>query len=177
MSNPTFAPRVRTCPVCKEVGALEHVALLLYAEDGTHLPTKPVTEYLRSLGMAGSPQKLYNRVLSHRKHIDRWLARGGHVIPAASDDNVIRIPPPTGPQRWIDVQQKAMDLGNDALADLNARMAAGELETRELLALAKLGVGTANTRGRMEQQGRALNGIDRLLQLAAGGLGTPLSEG
>lgn len=172
MSNPTLAPRVRTCVVCKEVGALEHVALLLYDADITHLPTKPVTEYLRSLGMAGTPQVLYNRAVAHRKHVDRWMARGGHVIPADADGGVVRVIPAMGPQRWLDVNQSAMDLGNEALRDLNARLASGELETRDVIALAKLGVGAANTRGALEQKGRALNGIDRLLQLAAGGLST-----
>lgn len=177
MSNPALAPRVRTCSICKEVGALEHVALLMYDEDGKRLPGGPVMDYLRSIGMAGSSQKLYSRIGSHRKHIDRWLERGAHVIPAAQEDNVVRIPASTGPVRWLDAQQNAIDLGNDALRELNVRLASGEMETKEVIALAKLGVGAANQRGNLEQKGRALSGIDRLLELAAGGLGQANREG
>lgn len=169
--NPALAPRSRTCKLCREVSALEDVALRLYDEQGRHLRTKPVIEYLRSIGMTGTPQKLYNRVVTHRKHIDRWLTRGATVLPMNVESGVTRIPAESGPVRWIDAQQNAIDLGNEALRDLNVRLASGELETREVIALAKLGVSAANTRGAMEQRGKALNGIDQLLRLAAGGVG------
>ncbi len=175
--NPALAPRVQRCAVCKAVSALEHVAILLYDEDGEKLPTRPVLAYVRSIGMGGSPQKLYNQVISHRNHIDRWLERGGIVTPAHVESEVQKIPPAMGPQRWIDVQQNAIDLGNEALRDLAVRLQSGALETNEVVALAKLGVNAANTRGAMEQKGKALNGIDKLLQLAAGGLGLTPSEG
>jgi hypothetical protein len=177
VSNPALAPRVRTCRICKEVGALEHVALLMYTADGGKLPPKPVTEYLRSIGMSGTPRQLSIRVGAHRKHIDRWLSYGAPLPPAAADDGVIHVPAPTGDQRWIDVNQNAMNIGNDALRDLNVRLASGEMETKEVIALAKLGVNAATNRGALEQKGRALNGIDRLLQLAAGGVGNVPQEG
>lgn len=174
--NPALAPRAQRCVLCREVGAIEHVALLLYDEDLGKLPTRPAIEYLRSLGSSGSPQTLYNRIIRHRNHIDRWLERGAKVIPAAIDNGVQRIPPPTGPVRWIDAQENAIALGNDAIRDLNVRLASGELETRDVIALAKLGVGAANVRGGMEQKGKALNSIDQLLRLAAGGVGRPAEE-
>jgi hypothetical protein len=166
--NPALAPRTRTCRVCREVAAIEDVAFRLYDERGRHLPTRGAVEYLRSLGATGSSQALYNRVITHRKHIDRWLLRGAPVVPMQIEDGITRIPEPTGPTRWLDAQQNAIDLGNEALRDLRARLAAGDLETRDVLALAKLGVNAANTRGAMEQKGRALNQVDALLKLAAG---------
>jgi len=171
MTNPTLAPRVRACAICKEVQAVEHVALLMYDEDGNRLPTKPVTEYLRSIGMTGTPNALTGRVATHRKHIDRWIERGSKVIPATHDDGITRIGPQMGSQRWIDVNQNAMDIGNDALRDLAARLDSGEMSTSDVIALARIGVGAATTRGALEQKGKALTGIDRLLQLAAGGVG------
>jgi hypothetical protein len=170
MTNPTMAPRARACVICKQVTAVEHVTLLMYDEDGNRLPPKPVIDYLRSIGMTGTPKTLDQRVISHRRHIDKWIARG-KVIPMEYEGAVAHIPPTIGNTRWIDAQQNAIDLGNQALRDLAARLDSGEMNTSDILALAKLGVGAANTRGAMEQKGKALNGIDRLLQLAAGGLG------
>lgn len=164
-----MAPRDRTCVVCKQVSAIEHVALLLWDEEGNRLPPKAAHEYVRSIGMDGPRKTIENRVASHRKHVEAWIARGGVVRPLHDEGNVVRIPPKTGPQRWIDVQQNAMDLGNDALRELHVRLASGDMDTKDMVALAKLGVGAANTRGQMEQKGKALNGIDKLLKLAAGG--------
>lgn len=176
VGNPAMAPRARTCLICKEVQALEDVAFRLYDEKGRHLPTRPVIEYLRSIGIVGSPQKLYNRVITHRKHLDRWLLRGAVVSPLHIDEGISRIPEPAGPIRWLDAQQNAIDLGNEALRSLAARMASGELEVRDEIALAKLGVSSANVRGAMEQKGKALSSIDQLLRLAAGGVGTEARE-
>lgn len=167
--NPALAPRVKACTVCREVAAVEHVTMMLYDEDGGHLPASGAIDYVRSIGMAGSNQSLYAKIATHRKHVDAWIARGSPLAPVDGESGVVRIPPPAGPTRWIDAQQVAMDLGNDALRDLRARMDAGTLDTRDMIALAKLGVTTANVRGQMEQRGKALSGIDRLLQLAAGG--------
>jgi hypothetical protein len=152
------------------VSAIEHVALLMWDEELAALPAKPVTDYLKAIGMAGPPQTLGKRVQAHRKHVDAWLERGAVLAPAHADGNIVTVPPPSGPQRWIDVNQNAIDLGNDALRDLAIRLQTGEMETSEILALAKLGVNAANTRGAMEQKGKALTGIDKLLQLAAGGM-------
>jgi len=171
MTNPTLAPRARACTICTQVTAVEHVALLMYDPDGNRLPPKPVVDYLQSIGMTGAPKIIRRRVGSHRAHIDRWIERGAKVIPIAYEGVVAHIPPPTGNTRWIDAQQNAIDLGNEALRDLAARLDSGEMGTSDIIALAKLGVSAANTRGAMEQKGKALNGIDRLLQLAAGGLG------
>ena len=174
--NPSLAPRSRQCTVCREVAALEDIAFRLYDVEGRQLKTKPVIEYLRSIGMGGTPQALYNRVITHRKHIDRWLLRGAEVTPGLIDAGVTKIVGPTGPVRWIDAQQNAIDLGSEALRDLAARLESGELEAREVIALAKLGVSAANTRGTMEQRGKALNGIDQLIRLAAGGVNRPVEE-
>lgn len=175
--NAALAPRAKRCVICAEVQALEDVAARLYDEKGRHLRTRPVIEYLRSIGMGGSPQALYNRVITHRKHVDAWLLRGAPVVPMRVDEGLVRIPEPMGPTRWFDAQQNAIDLGNDALRDLNARLASGELDSKDVIALAKLGVSAANTRGAMEQKGKALNSIDQLLRLAAGGVGKPAPEG
>ena len=168
--NPSLAPRAASCVVCREVAAVEHVAMLMFSEDGSHLPLKAAASYIRSIGMAGSPQTLHNRALSHRRHIDAWIGRGGAVAPMDLESGISRVPAPAGPVRWLDAQQNAIDLGNEALRDLAARLSAGALESGEVISLAKLGVSAANTRGSMEQKGKALNGIDRLLQLAAGGV-------
>jgi hypothetical protein len=175
--NPALAPRVRTCSLCKEVQALEDVAIRLYDEKGRHLRTKPVAEYLRSIGMGGTPQAVYNRIVRHRKHIDAWLTKGAPVVPMQVDEGISRIPAPTGPTSWIDAQQNAIDLGNEALRDLAAQLASGAMETPDVIALAKLGVSAANTRGAMEQKGKALNSIDQLLRLAAGGMGKTAEGG
>ncbi|MEI6357968.1 MAG: hypothetical protein WCP53_12845 [Verrucomicrobiota bacterium] len=152
------------------MSAVEHVTMMLYHENGNHLPTAGAIGYIRSVGMAGTPQTLYGRVIAHRKHVDVWLSRGAVSAPVDQGGDVIRVPHASGPVRWLDAQQAAMDLGNEALRDLAVRLEAGALDTRDVIALAKLGVGAANTRGAMEQKGRALTGIDRLLQLAAGGV-------
>ena len=75
--NPALAPRVKRCTLCQEVEALEDVAARLYDEDGRHLRTKPVIEYLRSIGVGGTSQALYNRVTRHRKHVDLGSLKGG----------------------------------------------------------------------------------------------------
>lgn len=176
VGNAALAPRAKTCLICKEVEALEDVAFRLYDEEGRHLRTKPVAEYLRSIGMSGTPQSLYNRIMTHRKHIDRWLLKGAVVVPLRIMGGLTRISEPTGPVRWMDAQQNGIDLGNEALRSLRARMDAGELEPRDEIALARLGVSAANTRGAMEQKGKALNSIDQLLRLAAGGMGKQIEE-
>ena len=170
VTNPAMAPRSPKCRLCREVTAIEHVAMLMWDEDLAPLPAKPATDYLMAIGMAGPPQTLGKRVQAHRKHVEAWMERGAVVAPAHSDGNVVVVPPPSGPQRWIDVNQNAINLGNDALRDLSIRLQSGALEPNEILALAKLGVNAANTRGAMEQKGKALTGIDKLLQLAAGGM-------
>jgi len=163
-----MAPRSARCSICREVKAVEHVALLLWDEDLGALPPGPAIDYLKSIGMGGNREALVKRVATHRKHIDGWIDRGMTVMPVMGDGNIVRVPPPTGDTRWIDVNQNAMSLGNEALRDLAARLSSGEMETAEVIALARLGVAASQTRGALEQKGKALTGIDRLLQLAAG---------
>jgi hypothetical protein len=166
-----MAPRHHRCAICRKVTAIEHVALMMYDETMEPLPISPVVDYLQSIGMGGTRRQFVRRISAHRKHIDAWIERGARVLPVHEASNVIRIPPKTGDTRWIDVSQNAMDVGNDALRELNARLQTGEMETGEVIALARLGVTAATNRGALEQKGRALTGIDRLLQLAAGGVG------
>lgn len=164
------APRSKSCSICKEVSAVEHVTMMLFDEAGNHLPAKPAIAYVKSIGVAGTPTQLYNRLVTHRKHVENWIRRGQVVAPMEGEGSVVRIGESTGPTRWLDAQQNAIDLGNEALRDLAARLAVGALEPKEVIALARIGVSAANTRGALEQKGKALSGIDRLLQLAAGGV-------
>lgn len=174
--NPALAPRSRTCRACREVAAVEHVTALLFSEDLDHLPLRGAADYLRSIGVTGTPGQINGMAKQHRAHVESWIRAGGALAPMQGDGGVVRVPPPSGPTRWLDANQAAIDLGNEALRDLASRLAGGTMETHEVIALAKLGVGAASTRGSMEQRGKALTGIDRLLQLAAGGVGDEAPE-
>lgn len=167
-SNPALAPRMRRCVVCKEVAALEDVAYRLFDETGQHIGngTRHAAEYLRSVGMGGSPQTIRNRLVRHRDHIDSWLGRGGAVVPAHVEAGVQRIPEPAGPTRWLDAQQNAINLGNEALRLLAGRL--DRMEDRDVIAVAKLGTVAAGQRGALEAKGKALSQVDQLLRLIAG---------
>lgn len=165
--NPALAPRHARCRLCNEVSALEDVAFRLYDEKGRHLPTKPLHAYLRSIGIAAAtPQSLYNRIKRHRDHIDAWLERGARVVPARLDDHTQRIPAVSGPVRWLDAQQNAIDLGDSAVDILKSRL--DLMDDKNLIAVAKLGATAATARGNLEAKGKALSQVDKLLQLAAG---------
>jgi hypothetical protein len=165
--NPALAPRSTTCRVCKDVADLADVALRLWDEDGGRLAlgTQRVAKYLASIGVAGSKRALEARAETHRDHAERYMA-GERTNVRAGD--VIVPPSPHGPARWLDVQQDAMDVGRDALAKALQRLNEGGMEDKDVIALAKLGVGAAGKRADLEAKGRKLSQMDELLELAAG---------
>lgn len=180
--NLALAPRQKRCALCNEVTAIEDVTWrLLDAEGNTILKgTREAAQYLRSIGMAGTPQALLNRLVLHRRHVLRWfraqrirametgVETDGVVVPMQVENGVQRIPPPTGDVRWLDVMQSGMDLGSEALRQAMSRLTSGDMEDKDVISLAKLGVTTATTRANIELKGRKASGIDELLKLAAG---------
>lgn len=164
--NPALSPRSTACRICKDVADLADVALRLWDEDGERLGlgTQRVAQYLKSIGIAGSKRALEARAETHRDHCERYV-NGERRNVAAEGEVVI---PKLGPARWLDVQQDAMDVGREALSKALERLSAGEMEDKDVIALAKLGVGAAGTRANLEAKGRKLNQMDELLQLAAG---------
>lgn len=165
--NPANHPRTPRCAVCRSVAHLEDVALRLFDENGNRRKPADAIAYLRGIGMGGTDEAIRRRVDVHRKHIERWLASGVEVYsPAAAEAKVIRVnPDDRGPARWLDVQQRGMDIGDEALRILAQRL--GTMEDKELIAVAKLGQTAASKRADLEAKGRHLAQVDELLNLVA----------
>lgn len=180
--NLALAPRQRKCTVCAEITAVEDVTLRLIDSEGNAIlkGTAEAAKYLRSIGMAGTPQRIYNLLVTHRKHVLRWFRQqrtraletgvetDGVVVPMQVENGVQRIPAPTGDVRWLDVMQQGMDLGSEALRQAMSRLTSGEMEDKDVISLAKMGVSTATTRANIELKGRKATGLDELMKLAAG---------
>jgi hypothetical protein len=64
------------------------------------------------------------------------------------------------------VNQNAVNIGNEALGVIQSHL--GDMEDKELVAVAKLGVVAAQKVGDWEAKGRKLAQIDSLIRLASG---------
>lgn len=194
--NPVLAPRSSKCMTCSVVADLSDIAIRLWEEDGTRIPagTWRAAEYLESIGLEGPKRNLEKRMQTHRRHVERFMARPSQAIApmqlipggkkddaaAAVDPKTIQryIPPEKrGPSRWVDVQQNGMDVGNDALAIIEQRLRSGMMEDKDIISVAKLGQTAASKRGDLEAKGRRLNQVDELIRMAAGMETTPRQVG
>ena len=170
--NAALVPRHPQCYVCKHVAQVEHVSVLLFDEDGQPrrtargLSLAPAVDYLRSIGLPGTPVTMGRRVKAHAKHIEDYLANPGPIAPVTVEEVGVTRLRPEGPVRWLDLQEQAMEVGRDALSLLAARLEV--MEDKEIIAVAKLGTAAASKRADLEAKGRRLNQVDGLLRLAAG---------
>lgn len=165
--NPTLAPRHPKCTICKSVAMIEDVTIRLYDENLDHLPVTGAREYVQSVGLAGNRRQLDQRLRAHRKHVDRFIARGGIITPAQIEGGVTRLQSPTGPVRWLDVNQQGMDIGDAANAVLLRRLLDGQMEDRDVISAAKLGQSAAAKRAELEMKG-SLKRAEQIARLASG---------
>jgi hypothetical protein len=160
--NGVLVPRAASCWVCRTVGVVEDVTVRLFTADGARRADyRDAKEYVRAIGYGSISDRTMTRYLSeHARHVEAALGGG----PAAPSE-LTRIEPP-GPAHWLDVNQNAVEVGNAALARLNARLEV--MEDRELVAVAKLGVSAAQKVGDWEAKGRKLAQVDEIIKLASG---------
>jgi len=123
-------------------------------------------DYARSVGMAGTDRVVRRQLRAHATHVAAYMA-GAPVAPGAG--RVTRVTVGDTPREWLQVNQQAMNIGFEALSGLYARMQAGELEPREEIELAKLGLSAAHKRGDHLTRGKVLrDAAEDLLRLASG---------
>lgn len=160
--NGVLVPRSAACWVCRTVAVVEDVTVRLFAADGSRRADyRDAKEYVKAIGYGKIPDKSLSRYLSqHAKHVEAAMAGG----PAAPGE-LTKIAP-AGPSHWLDVNQNAVDIGNEALGVLHSRL--DIMEDRELVAVAKLGVSAAQKVGDWEAKGRKLAQVDELIKLASG---------
>lgn len=139
----------------------------LFDEDLNHLPIKGAVEYLRAVGLEGTRRQLEAIAMTHRRHVDKFLARGAAVAPAQIAEGVTRIPPPVGNTRWLDANQSGIDVGMSALGQIATRLQSGAMEDRDVIAVAKLGQTAASKRADLELKG-ALKRAESIARLASG---------
>lgn len=170
--NPALAPRQVRCSICRGVAAVEDVNVRLFDEDGKRQRPAAALDYLRSIGFPAREKNLRRGVAVHARHVKAWLDSGALVAPMHQPpaSEITRIEPVASAERarWMDVNQSTMDVGMDALRSLRARLEAGDLEPKEELALAKLGLTASSKRADMAAKGAERDPIDALMQLAAG---------
>jgi len=165
--NPVLAPRSSKCRACALVATIEDLTLRLYDPDLNVLPVTGAIEYLRSVGIAGTTRQLQAIALSHRRHVDKFLERGAAVAPALIEEGLSHIPPPMGDVKWVDVNQRGMDVGASALVLLEQRIRAGGMEDKDVISAAKLGQTAAHKRAELEMKG-AMKRAESIARLAAG---------
>ncbi|MCU0250228.1 MAG: hypothetical protein MUE61_08475 [Vicinamibacterales bacterium] len=167
--NGVLVPRSASCWVCQKVAVVEDVTVRLFTQDGSRRADySDAAAYLRATGYSGvSDRTLKRRLAEHARHVEVGL-QGGPAAPGS----LTRVAPP-GPSHWLDVNQNAVDVGNEALGRLHARL--DVMEDRELVAVAKLGVTAAQKVGDWEAKGRKLAQVDELIRLASGRVSDPLA--
>lgn len=167
MMNGALVPRSASCWVCRTVGVVEDVTVRLFTADGVRRTDyRDAKAYVRGIGYGKIADRTLTRYLSeHARHVEAAMS-GGPAAPA----NLTRLSP-EGPAHWLDVNQNAVDVGNEALGRLRARL--DVMEDRELVAVAKIGVGAAQKVGDWEAKGRKLAQVDELIKLASGRIEDP----
>lgn len=166
MLDPLLAPRRSTCKVCILVADPGAVTELLYDAALDHTPPRPALEYLRSVGIAVTERNLRAMVAGHRRHVDKFLDRGGNVAPAQFVDGISRIDPKR--TSWVELNQQGMNAGASALDILKDRLQ--HMEDKDLISVARMGQAAASTRASLEMKG-AMKRAEEIARLAAG-LGT-----
>jgi hypothetical protein len=104
---------------------------------------------------------MLRRLKMHADHVEVSMLGGQPAAPGA----LTRIEP-AGPSHWLDVNQNAVNIGNEALGVIQSHL--GDMEDKELVAVAKLGVTAAQKVGDWEAKGRKLAQVDSLIRLASG---------
>jgi hypothetical protein len=165
--NPTLAPRQPKCRACALVATIEDLTIRLYDPELNPLPVAGAVEYLRAVGLSGTNRQLQAIALSHRRHVDKWMERGGAIAPAQIAEGVSRIPQPIGNTGWVDLTQRGMDAGSEALRIIAERMRTGAMEDKDVIAVAKLGQVAASKRADLELKG-ALKRAESIARLASG---------
>jgi hypothetical protein len=163
--NGALVPRKAGCWVCEKVAAPEDVTVRLFSEDGTRRAGRgaytAAATYVRDIWTGQvSADTLNRRLANHADHVELAM-RGAPALPSA----LTRIEP-AGPAYWLDANQNAVNVGNEALGMIHERM--GDMEDKELVAVAKLGVVAAQKVGDWEARGRKLAQVGSLIRLASG---------
>lgn len=163
--NGVLVPRSAACWVCRTVAVVEDVTVRLFTPDGLRKGDyREAKDYVKAIGYGKVPDRALTRYLSqHAKHVETAMA-GGPAAPA----ELTKIAP-VGAAHWLDVNQNAVDIGNEALGVIRSRL--DVMEDRELVAVAKLGVSAAQKVGDWEAKGRKLAQVDELIKLASGRVG------
>jgi len=164
MMNGALVPRKAGCWICENVASPEDVTVRLFSEDGARRAGRGALQagrkYIRGMGIPITSEALDRRLKHHADHVEVGL-QGGPAMPGA----LTRVVPP-GPVYWLDANQAAVNVGAEALGMIHERMP--EMEDKELVAVAKLGVVAAQKVGDWEAKGRKLAQIDSLIRLASG---------
>jgi hypothetical protein len=162
-----MAVRSDRCRICLSVTYIEDVNARMFDADLEQVrDIRPALDYARSCGMAGTDRSIRRHLRGHAAHVAAFMA-GVPVAPAAG--RIQRVSVGDGPREWLQVNQQAMDVGFEALRGLNGRLAAGQLEPREEIELAKLGLAAAHKRGDHLTRGKVLrDAAEDLLRLASG---------
>jgi hypothetical protein len=164
-----MAPREARCAVCTLVASPEDVTIRLYEQDTLeHLPTDAAIMYLRRVGLEGTARQLKAKVLRHRHHVDQFLAGPGHVAPAQIVEGLTRIERPP-PASWLDSNQEGINMGMAALGLLAAQLP--RLDSKDLIAVAKLGQTATIARATLESKGE-IKRAERIAALASGFAGS-----
>ena len=162
--NGALVPRKAGCWVCDKLASSEDVTVRLFSEDGTRRQGRGATaeaaRYVTGMGYAMSSNLLNRRLTHHADHIE-----AGMTATVVRPGNLTRLEP-AGPAHWLDVNQNAVNIGNEALGAIQARIP--DMEDKELVAVAKLGVTAAQKVGDWEAKGRKLAQIGDLIRLASG---------
>ncbi|NJD28872.1 MAG: hypothetical protein FIA92_11320 [Chloroflexi bacterium] len=168
MMNGVLVPRLASCWVCRTVAVVEDVTVRLFTTDGIRRADySDAKQYVRAIGYGKVADRTLTRYLAdHARHVETAMA-GGPAAPSA----LTRIEPP-GPAHWLDVNQNAVETGNEALARIRARL--DVMEDKELVAVAKLGVMSAQKVGDWEAKGRKLAQVDEIIKLASGRVPDPV---
>lgn len=160
----TLASRSPRCQICKRVAFIEDVNARLFNDAGDPQPIAEAADYVLSIGVGMPRSSLNNSLRQHQEHVGKWL-RGEPVAPG----EVQRIEIAESPASWVSVNQQSMNMGLDALRSLAARLQAGDLEPKEEIELAKLGLNAAHKRGDIEmRRGMLRDEEDDLLRLVSG---------
>jgi hypothetical protein len=164
--NGALVPRKSGCWICERVANPEDVTVRLFGPDGIRLQGRgaytAAANYVKGMGYAIPHDQMIRRLKIHGEHVE--LSMDNQVVPALPG-SLIPVQPP-GPAYWLDVNQNAVNVGNDALTMISSRMP--EMEDKELVAVAKIGVTAAQKVGDWEAKGRKLAQIGDLIRLASG---------
>lgn len=170
MVNPTLAPRVSACRVCQLVAVPGDVTLRLFDEALNLLPLDAAVEYLRATGFAGTKRQLQAFSLTHRRHVEQFIAKDGAVAPAQIvAEGLTRMAPPGENAKWVDVNQAVMNTGMQAseLIAQRLRNNGDTVEVRDLVAIAASGSAAAAKRAELEMKGQ-LRRAEAMARIASG---------